>query len=204
MVKIVIIDYGIGNVKSLNRSFVKVGANVEITADKQKIHDADGLILPGVGAFEPAINNLKPLVSTIFEETNKGKPMLGICLGLQLMFSASEEGGFFKGLDIFKGNVIHFPDIKLKVPHMGWNSIRIEKPDHPLYVDIPQESYVYFVHSFFGAATNKADILTTTEYGIRFPSSVGNDHIFATQFHPEKSGTVGLKMLTNFINFVKK
>lgn len=201
--KIVIIDYGIGNVKSLYRSLAKVGADVEITADRQKIRTADGLVLPGVGAFEPAITNLSPLINNIYDEIKRGKPMLGICLGLQLLFSASHEGGYFKGLDIIPGEVAHFPPMPLKVPHMGWNSIRIQKPDHPLYVGIPQDAYVYFVHSFFGSPINSNHILTLTEYGINFPSSVGNKNVFATQFHPEKSGQVGLNILKNFIQYTK-
>ena len=170
VVKVVIIDYKIGNVGSLSRSFMKVGAEVEISADPAVIHEADGLLLPGDGAFEAGITNLQPLVNTIFDETNAGKPLLGICIGYQLLFSASEEGGYFTGLDVFKGTVIHFPPMDLKVPHMGWNSLQIKQPDHPLYVDIPQDSYVYFIHSFFGNTENAEDVLTTTKYGIEFPS----------------------------------
>jgi imidazole glycerol-phosphate synthase subunit HisH len=204
VVKVVIIDYGIGNVKSLKRSLVKVGADVEISADKSVLNGADALVLPGVGAFEPAITRLLPIIPDVMEQTNQGKPMLGICLGLQLMFTQSEEKGIFQGLDIINGNVIHFPEMKLKVPHIGWNSLQIKDENHPLYLDIPQESYVYFVHSYYGDAKIPEQILTTTNYGIDFPSSVGKDNIFATQFHPEKSGEVGLKMLTNFINYAKK
>jgi glutamine amidotransferase len=203
VVKVAIIDYGVGNVKSVERGFTKVGAEVVITSDPTEIHEADGLILPGDGAFEAAINNIQPMVDLIFEETNSGKPLLGICIGYQLLFSASEENGYFMGLDVFKGTVIHFPPMELKVPHMGWNSLQIKQPDHPLYRDIPQDSYVYFVHSYFGNAENVDDVLTTTEYGIEFPSSVGKGNIFATQFHPEKSGTVGLQLLSNFVNFIK-
>ena len=202
--KLVIIDYGIGNVKSLERSLRKVGADVEISGDAAKIKAADGLILPGVGAFEAAIARLLPIAPLVLEETQAGKPMLGICLGLQILYSRSEEGGDFQGLDVIKGNVRHFPKMDLKVPHMGWNSLNIKQPDHPLYQNLPDNPYVYFVHSYYGDAENKEDILTTTDYGIEFPSSVAKGSILATQFHPEKSGEVGLQILKNFMGIVKK
>jgi len=210
LVTIAIIDYGVGNVKSLKRSLEEVGANAKITADEKELKAADALVLPGVGAFKPAINKLKPLIPLIMEETENGKVMLGICLGLQLYFTESLEGVKgdeepYKGLDIIKGTVKHFPkDMGLKIPHMGWNSLNIVKEDHPLFQGLEEESYVYFVHSYYGDAENEDQILTTTDYGIEFPSSVGQDNVFATQFHPEKSGKVGLQILTNYLNFIKK
>lgn len=181
-----------------------MGASVEISGDPTKIKEADALVLPGVGAFEPAIIKLLPMTPLIFAETDKGKPMLGICLGLQLLFSASHEGGFFKGLDVIKGEVKKFPDMGLKIPQIGWNSINILDKNHPLYQNIPDGSYVYFVHSFYGDCENKENVLTLTNYGMNFASSVGNKNIFATQFHPEKSGEVGLNILRNFISYAKK
>ena len=210
MVKVAIIDYGVGNVKSLKHSLEKVGAEVSITSDKEILKNADGMILPGVGAFEPAIQNLTPMIEFIMDQTDKGKPMMGICLGLQLLFTESLEGVEedqepFKGLDIVPGTVRHFPkDMDLTIPHMGWNSLIINDKEHPLFLDIDEGSYVYFVHSYYGDAKNQENIVTTTKYGIEFPSTVGSDNVFATQFHPEKSGKVGLSILTNFLNYLKQ
>ncbi len=210
MVKVAIIDYGVGNVKSLKHSLENVGAEVYITANEKLLKEADGLFLPGVGAFEPAINNLTPMIELIMDETSKGKTMMGICLGLQLLFTNSYEGVEegqepFKGLDIVKGSVKHFPkDMGLTIPHMGWNSLDVVQKDHPLFLDIKEGSHVYFVHSFYGDAQEKKDIITKTDYGIEFPSTVGDKNIFATQFHPEKSGKVGLQILTNYLNYIKQ
>jgi glutamine amidotransferase len=203
MVQLVLIDYGVGNVGSLMRSFSKVGASVKISGEKSDIRAADGLILPGVGAFGAAMEKLSPLAQTVIDETQRGKPMLGICLGLQTLFTKGLEGGDFDGLDIIKGTVRKFPDMGLKVPQIGWNAIHLMNPDHPLYRDIPEQSYVYFVHSYYADTADQANVLTTTDYGITYASSVGTKNIFATQFHPEKSGKVGLQILTNYLRFVK-
>jgi glutamine amidotransferase len=203
MVKIVLIDYGVGNIGSLKRSFNKVGANVEISGDPGIIKAADGLVLPGVGSFGPAMDKLLPLAQLVVDETKDGKPLLGICLGMQLLFNKGLEGGEFNGLGLIHGIVRRFPEIGLKIPQIGWNSIQIKLPDHPLMIDIPQNSYVYFVHSYFADTQSVQNILTTTEYALTYPSAVCSSTIFATQFHPEKSGPIGLKILQNYINYVK-
>jgi glutamine amidotransferase len=203
MVQIVLIDYGVGNIGSLKRSFAKVGADVMVSGDKNVIKNADGLVLPGVGSFGPAMEKLAPLASTVIKEVEQGKPLMGICLGMQLYFTRGLEDGDFAGLDLIPGTVRKFPFKDLKIPQIGWNSLNIKYPDHPLYKDIPNGSYVYFVHSYYGDVINPAHILATTDYGITYPSSVGKDNIMSTQFHPEKSGKIGLQILSNYINYVK-
>jgi glutamine amidotransferase len=202
MPKVVIIDCGLGNIRSVQKGIEKVGSKAFISTDNDEIQGADALILPGVGAFRDAINNIRSLTQTIYDQVKSGKPLLGICLGLQLLFTESTEGGLYNGLDIFNGKVIRLQD-DLKVPHMGWNSLKIMNADNPIVKDIPDDSYVYFVHSYYGDPKNKEEIITFTNYGIDFPSIVSKGNVFATQFHPEKSGKVGLKILKNFINFVK-
>lgn len=209
MVDIAIIDYGVGNVKSLTRSLAKVGANVQISSDPEVLKKADALILPGVGAFKPAFDKLLPILPIIMEEIGSGKPLLGICLGYQLLFSSSTEGTqegeeAFKGLNIIPGTVDLFPKMGEKIPHMGWNQINVAKPDHPLFKDIKPNSYVYFVHSFYGTPEFKEHILTETEYGIKFASAVEYNNVFGTQFHPEKSGKVGLTILKNFLTIAQE
>lgn len=202
MVKIAIIDYGIGNLRSITNGLKKVKSEVIITHDKQEINDADALILPGVGAFKGAIDKLKPMSNLILEQIDQGKPLLGICLGLQLLFTTSTEGGVYKGLDVFKGKVMKLPS-DVKVPHIGWNSLDFIKLDSPLFNEIIEGSYVYFVHSYYGDVKNSDEIIAKTQYGIDFPSAVSKEQVFATQFHPEKSGKIGLQILKNFINYVK-
>lgn len=203
MPKIVIIDCGLGNIRSVQKGIEKVGSEVVISTDEKEIRDADALILPGVGAFRDAINNIKPLTQTICEQIELGKPLLGICLGLQLLFTESTEGGLYKGLNVFNGRVVRLPD-GLKVPHMGWNSLRIVDDDNPIMKGVPPDSYVYFVHSYYGDPKDEGEIVTLTDYGVDFPSIVSKSHVFATQFHPEKSGRIGLRILSNFVDYVKK
>ncbi|MDK2825216.1 MAG: imidazole glycerol-phosphate synthase subunit HisH [Methanolobus sp.] len=199
MKKIVIIDYGLGNLRSVRKGLEHAGADVIISSDPEEIKSADGVILPGVGAFRDAMKNVEVLRSTIDEYVASGKPMLGICLGQQMMLSTSEEGGLTEGLDLVKGQVLRFPHSELKVPHMGWNSIKITQ-QHPIFDGIPDGSFVYFVHSYYVDTTDK-NTLISCEYGTEFAAAIVNDtgNVIGTQFHPEKSGDTGLKILKNFV-----
>lgn len=191
-----------GNLKSISSGLKMVGATVEITNDPKAIIYADGIVIPGVGAFGDAMKNLVKIQSTIVEQVITGKPFLGVCLGFQLIFEESEEFGIHKGLGLIKGRVVKLPESVI-TPHMGWNQINIKLPENPLMQDIPDKSYVYFVHSFYPIPNNAEIIVATTDYGVVFPSIVGREHVFATQFHPEKSSSVGLKILENFISYIK-
>jgi glutamine amidotransferase len=199
MKKIVIIDYGLGNLRSVRKGLEHAGADVIISSDPEEIKSADGVILPGVGAFRDAMKNVEVLRSTIDEYVASGKPMLGICLGQQMMLSTSEEGELTEGLDLVKGQVLRFPHSELKVPHMGWNSIKISQ-EHPIFDGIPEGSFVYFVHSYYVDTTDK-NTLISCEYGTEFAAAIVNDagNVIGTQFHPEKSGDTGLKILKNFV-----
>jgi len=197
-VKIGIIDYGMGNLKSVYKAFKFLKAD-PVFIDKEEGFDCDGLILPGVGAFEDGMKNLGPFIKVLKKEAET-KPLLGICLGMQMLFSDSEENGFFKGLDLIPGSVKKLPE-GLKVPHMGWNSIEF-LDDDPLLMGINNESYFYFVHSY-APFCGPDYTLGETEYGVRFPSIVAKDFTYGTQFHPEKSGESGLKLLKNYINIVE-
>ncbi len=205
---IVIIDYGMGNLRSVEKALIKLGHRAIITRDKNEIKSASGIVLPGVGAFDAAISELRAsnIEGTIIEEIAMGKPFLGICLGLQLLFDESEEG-MSKGLGILSGKVKKFnfkaPFSKLKVPQMGWNSINIKKPA-PYYESVENGSMMYFVHSYYVVPADETVIATTTEYGTDFCSSITKDNIFGVQFHIEKSGDVGLKVLDNFARTCKK
>lgn len=202
---IAIVDYGMGNLRSVEKGFLKVGVDAKITSDPLSIDNASAVVLPGVGAFRDCMKNLAGanLISSIISSINKGKPFLGICLGLQLLFSESEEFGTCKGLDVLSGRVVRFPEGRLKVPHMGWNKVDIiNKP--PIFAGIPDSSYFYFVHSFYVQPEQKDIIAATTEYGCAFTSMVWKDNVFATQFHPEKSQEPGLKILKGFGDFAKR
>ncbi len=197
---IAIIDYGAGNLQSVKKAFDFIGAESVITDNPEIINACDRILLPGVGSFGDAMDSMAKsgLVETIKQNALSGKPFLGICLGLQLLFEESEESPGVKGLGIFKGKIKKFsPDMGLKIPHIGWNSLKIKQND-TLFKDIPENSYVYFVHSYYLHAEDENDIATVTNYGIDFHSAVGKNNIFATQFHPEKSGDVGLQILRNF------
>lgn len=200
---IVIIDYGMGNLKSVQKAFLKIGATVKVSSNTEDIEKARAIVLPGVGAFPDCIRNLreKGLLESIVKAIYTGKPYLGICLGLQILFDESEEFGISKGLGILPGKVKRFSveNRELKIPHMGWNSIKIIKRA-PVFRDIPDESYFYFVHSYYVEPASPEIIATETEYGKRFVSSIWKDNIVATQFHPEKSQALGLKMLKNWVN----
>jgi len=198
---IAIIDYGMGNLRSVQKGFERVGREAVVTSDAKTILSAGKVVLPGVGAFTDCMRNLEQngLIDVVHQSIKSGKPFLGICLGLQLLFTESEEFGISKGLDIIKGRVVRFKiqDSTLKVPHMGWNSISIKRRA-PALQDVPDNSHVYFVHSFHVVPENKNVIATTTDYGIEFVSSIWKDNIFAVQFHPEKSQTLGLSILKRF------
>lgn len=203
---IAIIDYGAGNIQSVYKALKFIGADCKVTSDKDEILNADGAILPGVGSFGDAMDTMtkRGIKDTIIEYTKSGKPFLGICLGLQLLFPESEETPGVKGLDIFKGTITKIPNQNrtLKIPHMGWNNISI-KQKNGIFKDIKGEPYVYFVHSFYLKAQDKDIVAATTQYGVEIDAAVQKGNIIATQFHPEKSGEVGLKMLKNFVEMVK-
>ena len=197
---IVLIDYGMGNLHSVGKALEKSGAKVKISSNPKDILKADKLVLPGVGAFKEAMRELKKrkLIKPIIQHIKKGKVFLGLCLGLQLLFEESEEGGRVKGLNILKGCVKKF-SAKLKIPHMGWNQIKIKKNNCPLFKNIQDKSYLYFVHSYYAAPKDKAIIAAVTNYGINFTSVVWKDNTYAFQGHPEKSQRLGLKILENFV-----
>ncbi len=197
MKKIAIIDYGVGNLRSVYRGLERAGADATITADAAVIAAADGIVLPGVGAFREGMEMLGGLKETVIASSRE-VPVLGICLGMQMLMESSEEHGTHHGLGLVPGSVKRFPHVPgMKVPHMGWNTIHIERDD-PLYAGLGPEEYVYFVHSFYAATTPECT-LTTTEYICPFASSIRNGNTYGVQFHPEKSGAVGLAILQNFI-----
>jgi glutamine amidotransferase len=200
MKKIVIVDYGMANLRSVQKAFEKFGFAAEISADPNRVAEADKVVLPGVGAFCDAIARLREadFVTPLREHIRGGKPFLGICLGLQLLFTVSHEDGEHKGLDLFAGEVVRFADVPgLKVPHMGWNQLRIRQPA-PMLRDVPEGSAVYFVHSYHVVPEDQKLIATETDYPTPFTSAIWCENVFATQFHPEKSQRVGLTMLRNF------
>ena len=196
---ICIINYGSGNLRSIYNGFRKIGQNPIITDEVSKIRDADALVLPGVGAFGSAMANLEEYKSAILDYVDDGRPFLGICLGLQVLLSESEESPNVNGLDIFSGNVVRFP-VGRKIPHMGWNQLKINKSCSILN-DVDDE-YFYFVHSYYANPANDDVVVATTEYGMDVPAVLNKDNVFATQFHPEKSGPGGLKILSNFVDLL--
>ncbi|QDU79579.1 Imidazole glycerol phosphate synthase subunit HisH 1 [Polystyrenella longa] len=201
MIKIV--DYGMGNLRSVQKAFEKIGAEVEICGRAEEISSADKLVLPGVGAFRDAIAELgkQEMIDPIKQHIAANKPFLGICLGLQLLFEKSYEGGEFEGLSVLPGEVVRFPDEPgYKIPHMGWNDLELTPTENPLLKGIPADAHFYFVHSYYVAPAEESDIATRTEYIRPFCSMVHRGNLFATQFHPEKSQLVGLKLLENFNN----
>ena len=197
---IVIINYGVGNFGSVEKALKFLGKDVIVSNSLQVVKRAHKIILPGVGAFRDAIGflNKENLTPLIREEVARGKPLLGICLGLQLLFNESEEGGLFKGLSLVNGRVIKFKG-DMKVPHMGWNSIH-KLGNSYLLNNIPDNTYFYFANSFYADVEDRGTVKGTTDYGITFPSVIEKGNIFGTQFHPEKSGKMGLRLLKNFAN----
>lgn len=200
MKPILIVDYGMANLRSVQKAFEKVGAEAVISDDPNRARDADKLVLPGVGAFRDAIARLRDAgwAAPIQEHVDAGKPFLGICLGMQLLFTTAYEDGVHQGLNLFPGEVVRFENIPgLKVPHMGWNQLRVRKPSSMLS-DLPANPSVYFVHSYYVKPTDARIIATETDYPTPFTSAIQHENVFATQFHPEKSQTVGLTMLRSF------
>ncbi|QSQ09620.1 Imidazole glycerol phosphate synthase subunit HisH [Koleobacter methoxysyntrophicus] len=195
---IAIIDYGMGNLKSVEKAFERVGVRAVITREKGIIDDSDGLVLPGVGAFGDAMANLADsgLDKVIIENVKAGKPLLGICLGMQLLMSNSEEGGLYRGLNLVEGTVVRFRG-NLKVPQVGWNQIKIQKP-HPLLEGIPDGSNFYFVHSYYVNPVEKEVEIALTDYETAFPSIIAKGNVYGIQFHPEKSSYPGLRILKNY------
>jgi glutamine amidotransferase len=202
---IAIIDYGMGNLRSVQKGFEKVGSDAQVTADPKVVLEADRIVLPGVGAFRDCMSNLEQagFVEPLLKVIAEGRPFLGICVGMQLLFTDSVEFGLYRGLNVIPGHVLRFPegmraaDEELKVPHMGWNQICFRKRA-PAFEGIDEDSNVYFVHSYYVRPDDEDVIATTTSYGIDFCSAIRKDNIVATQFHPEKSQDVGLRILKNF------
>ena len=203
---IAIIDYDAGNIKSVEKALLALGEEVIVTSDARQILEADGVILPGVGAFGDAMEKLKDygLVEVIHQVVEKKTPFLGICLGLQLLFESSEESPGVKGLGILEGQIVRIPDGEgIKVPHIGWNSLTYPNKGR-LFEGIAENSYVYFVHSYYLRAKEDSIVTAATEYGTYIHASVEKDNVFACQFHPEKSSDVGLTILKNFIQITKE
>jgi glutamine amidotransferase len=201
MSETIIVDYGMANLRSVQKAFERVGHAAVISPDPCRIGSAGKLVLPGVGAFRDAIARLREsgLVKPILDHMRAGRPFLGICLGLQLLFTRSFEDGEYAGLDWFAGNVVRFGDVPgLKVPHMGWNQLRHRRPDCPLMRDVPDGAHVYFVHSFYARPADDDVTASAADYPDPFAAAVWRDNVFATQFHPEKSQAVGKVMLRNF------
>ena len=193
-----VVDYGMGNLRSVQKAFEHVEAKAVIVDRPEDIDAAERVVLPGVGAFGDAMNNLRTagLIAPIIRAISEGRPFLGICLGLQLMFAESEEMGRHKGLDILPGKVKRFPEGQ-RVPQIGWNEVQIQR-ETALLDGVPDRSYFYFVHSFFVVSERDEDVVGVTDYGIDYASIAGNDRAFGVQFHPEKSQDAGLKILKNF------
>lgn len=205
-IMVAIIDYDAGNIKSVEKAIQFLGEEAIITRNPDEILSASHVILPGVGAFGDAMEKLHKygLISVIHEVVKRDIPFLGVCLGLQLMFDRSEETPGVEGLSILKGEIKRIPDKEdLKIPHIGWNSLKYPNVGR-LYKDIPEDSYVYFVHSYYLDAEEKDIVVATTEYGTNIHASVEKGNVFACQFHPEKSSTVGLKILENFLKVSKE
>ena len=201
---IAVIDYGAGNLQSVVKAFKFIGCDVCVTSDKEELKSASAAILPGVGAFGDAMNCLKNsnLVNPVLDFIETGKPFLGICLGLQLLFQGSEESPGVSGLGVLDGRILKIPaETGLKIPHVGWNSLDIKKKEG-LFQNLEPNPYVYFVHSYYLKADKPEVVSSTTTYGVQIDASVQRGKLFATQFHPEKSGKTGLQMLKNFISLI--
>ena len=200
---VAVVDYGMGNLRSVEKGCLKVGLTPRVTSSPEEVKRAKAIVLPGVGAFRDCIHELTrlKLLDTIIKSIQDGKPYLGICLGLQILFTESEEFGHYEGMNIFPGRVIRFSNPTLKVPHMGWNSLNFQK-NSPLFEGIDNRSFFYFVHSYYVIPDDTSIVSGTTDYGLNFTSMIWKDNVFACQFHPEKSQKVGLKILHNFGKYV--
>lgn len=202
---IALLDYGAGNVRSVQKALTAAGGDVQLAPNPGTVAQADAVVLPGVGAFDDCINAMQR--QELFEAArafvSTGKPFLGICVGYQALFEKSEEfNSCAAGLGIFEGSVVRFPDTEVKVPQIGWNEVQFSKPDCPILQGIESGSHFYFVHSYYPQPKDESIVATRTEYGVDFVSAVWRDNVFATQFHPEKSQKVGLQLLTNFVNLI--
>ena len=202
MTEVALIDYGAGNIRSVTKALQNMGLRVSITNEACKIRTADALILPGVGAFREAMKNLSPIKNEILDKVSTGTPLLGICLGLQLIFTRSYEFGVTDGLNLVAGEVVKLPRA-VKLPHIGWNRIKIVN-SNSLLDGVPDNAYMYFVHSYVVSPNQPQRVLATTSYGVSFPSVIAADNIVATQFHPEKSSSNGLKIIENFVRWVRR
>ncbi len=202
--KVTIIDYGMANLRSVQKAFESVGCEAEISSDLNRIAEAKKLVLPGVGAFQDAISCLKNqgIDRVIIDSIRSGRPFLGICLGLQLLFTRSHEDGLFEGLGVLEGDVVRFQSLPgLKVPHMGWNTLELKLSDCPIFRGLPEKPSVYFVHSYYPEPADRTLISASANYPTEFPCAIWRDKMMATQFHPEKSQSIGLQMLRNFAEF---
>jgi len=201
MPEAVIFDYGVGNLLSLKCALEKVGLNAKISVSAQQLRKADAIALPGVGNFSAAATKLDVVKEQLLDAIESGTPLLGICIGLQLFFQESDEGPG-EGLALFEGKTVRLTG-SVKVPHMGWNTLRIIKQDE-IFEGVADESYVYFVHSLYPVPVDKEIVAAETEYGTTFTSAIASKNVYGTQFHPEKSGDVGLKILDNFAKIVRR
>ncbi len=204
---IALLDYGSGNLRSVEKALQKVGADVKLATRPDEMRDAQAVVLPGVGAFDDCVSAMQrqDLFGAILDFIRSGRPFLGICVGYQALFERSEEfNSCAAGLGVFAGKVVRFTERPgIKIPQIGWNQLRLTRPGCPLYRGIAEGSYVYFVHSFFPKPADESIVATRTEYGEDFASSIWKDNIFATQFHPEKSQKVGLQLLKNFVELAR-
>ena len=202
---IALLDYGAGNVRSVQKALTAAGGDVLLVPSPELVKQADAVVLPGVGAFDDCINAMQQ--QELFEAAREfvftGKPFLGICVGYQALFENSEEfNSCAAGLGVFEGSVVRFPDTEVKVPQIGWNEVNVTQPNCPILKGIESGSHFYFVHSYYPKPKDESIVATRTEYGVNFTSAVWRDNVIATQFHPEKSQKVGLQLLTNFVNLI--
>ncbi len=202
---IALVDYGAGNVRSVQKALTAAGGDVQLVSTPDKVAQADAVVLPGVGAFDDCINAMQrqELVESIREFIASGKPFLGICVGYQALFEKSEEfNSCSSGMDVFEGKVIRFSGKGIKIPQIGWNQVNIQKPDCPIFDGIDSGSYFYFVHSYFPEPRDSSIVASRTTYGVEFCSAIWKGNVFATQFHPEKSQKAGIKLLVNFVGLI--
>ena len=202
---IAIVDYGMGNLRSVEKAVQRVGGRAAISAEPDAVQEADAVILPGVGAFGDAMQNLRDrqLVDALVNHIQSGKPFLGICLGMHLLFEEGQEMGRHPGLGVLPGKVVRFPAGGLKVPHVGWNQLQILRPS-PLLAGVADGSYTYFVHSYHVVPEEESVVIATTDYGLPYASVVGQGNLLGVQFHPEKSQEIGLRILANFVALVSR